>query len=84
MYPSVIAVKPLDNYRLKITFENDEVKCFDVNPYLEIGIFKKLKNKDFFRSVKVSFDSVEWDGGIDIDPEELYEQSTYLEKLQRK
>ena len=41
-------VKPLDDYKLLITFENNEKKIKDMKPYLEKGIFSKLKNKDFF------------------------------------
>jgi hypothetical protein len=69
----VIAVKPLENYRLDLIFENQERKIFDMSPYLDKGIFRKLKNKVLFQQVKVSFDTVEWPGEIDIDPETLYE-----------
>ena len=49
-------VKPLDDYKLLITFENNEKKIKDMKPYLEKGIFSKLKNKDFFNKVKIGFD----------------------------
>ena len=45
MYLSVIKVKPLDDYKLFLKFENSEERIFDVNPYLEIGKFTELKNK---------------------------------------
>jgi hypothetical protein len=75
MYLSVIDVKPMDDYRLFLTFENNEQKIFDVSPYLEIGKFTELKNKDIFDSVKVSFDSIEWSNHLDLDPEVLYQKS---------
>lgn len=75
MYLSVIDVKPLDNYKLFLKFENNEERIFDVNPYLEIGKFTELKNKKLFSSVKVSFDSIEWGNGLDLDPELLYEKA---------
>ncbi|MDD3045293.1 MAG: DUF2442 domain-containing protein [Candidatus Delongbacteria bacterium] len=75
MYKSIIKVKPLSDYRLIITFEGGEVKVFDVKPYLETGIFKQLKNIDLFNAVKVSFDTVAWSNGADLDPEEIYEMS---------
>lgn len=34
MYLSVKEVKLLDEYKLLVTFENAEVKIFDMNPYL--------------------------------------------------
>lgn len=75
MYLSVIDVKPMDNYRLFLTFENNEQKIFDVSPYLEIGKFSELKNKEVFNSVKISFDSIEWSNHLDLDPEVLYQKS---------
>lgn len=75
MYLAVVKVKPLDNYKLKITFKNDEVRVFDMKPYLEKGIYKELKDEEKFKTVKVSFDSVEWCNQADIDPEFLYEKS---------
>ncbi|MDR2028969.1 MAG: DUF2442 domain-containing protein [Treponema sp.] len=81
MYLSVIAVKPLGDYAIELTFENNEVKIFDVKDYLETGIFKKLKDKKLFGQVRVSFDSIEWPGGIDLDPEILYEKSKTKKKL---
>jgi hypothetical protein len=81
MYLSVIAVKPLKDYEIELTFENNEVKIFDMKKYLETGIFKKLKDKKLFNQVKISFDSIEWPGGIDLDPEILYKKSKPEEKI---
>ena len=75
MYLSVIDVKPLDNYRLLLKFENNEEKIFDVTPYLETGKFQELKDEKLFKTVRVSFDSIEWDNQLDLDPELLYEKS---------
>ncbi len=43
MYLAVKKVKPVDGYKLIITFENQEKRCFDVSPYLEIGKRKKME-----------------------------------------
>jgi hypothetical protein len=75
MYLSVNKVKALDDYQLELTFENNEVRIFDVKPYLDTGVFGTLRDERAFRRVKVSFDTVEWPGGIDLDPEVLYEKS---------
>jgi len=75
MYLSVTDVKALDDYQLLLKFENKEEKIFDINPYLEIGKFQELKNKKMFKTVRVSFDSIEWDNQLDLDPELLYEKS---------
>jgi hypothetical protein len=75
MYLSVNKVKPLSDYRLELTFENKEIKIFDVKPYLNTGLFKTLKDDNYFKMVKVSFDTIEWPNGVDLDPEVLYEKS---------
>jgi len=75
MYLSIIDVKPLNDYYLLLKFENNEEKVFDLKPYLDIGKFKELKDKELFKSVRVSFDTIEWDNQLDLDPEMLYEKS---------
>ena len=75
MYLAVTDVKPLSEYKLLLTFENGEKRVFDMKPYLDKGIYKELKDESKFRSVRVSFDSIEWCNQADIDPEFLYEKS---------
>ena len=75
MYLAVKEVKYIDNYKLILTFENNEVKLFDMIPYLDKGIFQELKDENLFKAVKVSFDSIEWPNEADIDPETLYEDN---------
>ena len=75
MYLSIIDVKALEDYKLLLKFENNEEKIFDVKPYLEIGKFQELKDENLFKSVKICFDSIEWDNQLDLDPELLYQKS---------
>ena len=75
MYLGIIEVKPLSDYRLELTFENEEKRIFDVKPYLHLGKLSELNDKQVFGSVRVSFDTIEWDNGADLDPELLYEKS---------
>lgn len=75
MYISVKNVKPLDNFKLLLTFENHENRIFDVKPYLSLGIFKELNDPKIFNTVRISFDSIEWVNSADIDPEILYRDS---------
>ena len=84
MYLSIKKVKALKNYELELIFENKEKRIFDVKPYLETGIFKKLKDEKIFKMVKVSYDSIEWPYGIDLDPEILYEKGKTIEKRKKK
>ena len=75
MYISVKSVRPLSEYQLLLTFENGEKKVFDMKPYLDKGIYKELKDENKFKTVRISFDSIEWCNNADIDPEFLYEKS---------
>jgi hypothetical protein len=75
MNPRVSNVQPQQDYFLLITFDNGEVKRFDVNPYLEIGFFKELKDKSVFNSVKPFLGSIQWSNGVDLCPDTLYLES---------
>jgi hypothetical protein len=73
MYIGVKAVVPQDDYRLLLTFENDEQRIFDMTPYLDIGsVFRALKDPVLFNTVRVCFKTVAWANNADIDPEILY------------
>ncbi|MCP5052298.1 MAG: DUF2442 domain-containing protein, partial [bacterium] len=58
-----------------LTFANNEVKVFDMKPYLDIGIFKELKELQLFNSVKPFLGSIQWVNGQDLCPDTLYEDS---------
>lgn len=68
-------VKVGSDYTLILTFDNEEVKVFDMKPYLNLGVFKELKDLKVFKKVRMSFDTVEWPNEIDLDPEILYSES---------
>jgi hypothetical protein len=52
-----------------------------MKPYLETGIFKELKDESVFNSVRVIFDTIEWNNEADLDPEILYKNSRLIEKV---
>ncbi len=72
MNPRVKTVKPNSDYTLTLTFTNEEVKIFDVKPYLDKGIFKELKDEHLFNSVKPFLGSIQWQNGQDFCPDTLY------------
>lgn len=75
MSPDVIKVIANDDYTLTLTFDNGEVKKFDVKPYLEKGIFVELKNRVYFKTVKVADGTVSWNDRQDFCPDTLYLRS---------
>ena len=75
---SVIRVVPREDYHLELEFDTGEVRMFDVRPYLDMGIFRKLKDLSLFAKAFVAFDTVCWPGDLDIAPETLYKLSQPL------
>jgi hypothetical protein len=45
---------------------------FDVNPYLDKGVFQELKDFKFFNAVRPFLGSIEWPHGQDFCPDTLY------------
>ena len=78
MNPSVRSVKPLANYKLHIEFTNGEHKIFDVSPFLEKGIFRELKDHQYFQKVRVAFGAVEWPNEQDFSKDTLFKLGTSL------
>ena len=72
MYPAVKEVIPRDDYMLTVVFENGETGMLDMKPMLDFGVFRTLKDSDAFKRVHVAFDTIEWDCGVDLDPEFVY------------
>ena len=77
---SPVYVKPLDDYKLLLRFDNKEERIFDVKPYLEDNYFSPLKSKVIFKTVRTNQLTIEWIGNIDICPDELYYNSVLVGK----
>ncbi len=71
----VLNVKPLEDYKLLLEFVTGEKKVFDVGPYISGEWFGKLKDVNVFKTVRPCGNTIEWIGGQDIAPHELYEFS---------
>lgn len=81
MTPDIIEVKALEQYQIYLKFSNGEEKIYDVKETIEkIKYFSKLKNIEYFKNVKPRGDTVEWEDGEDIAPENLYYNSIPVEK----
>ncbi|MCK5720107.1 MAG: DUF2442 domain-containing protein [Thiomargarita sp.] len=81
MYPSIKKVIPLKDYKLSIVFENGEQGILDMKPYLNFGVFHRLKDHIFFNQVRVVFDTIEWESGIDLDPEFIYQKCKQVDQV---
>ena len=74
-YPKLISVKPLENYRLLLTYATSQSRLFDVTPYIIGSWYGQLSETSYFNCVRVVGDTVEWADGQDLAPHELYENS---------
>lgn len=75
----IIDVKPLEDYKLLLTFDNNVKKIKDMKPYLSKGVFKILQDKTIFNNVKIILGTISW-GDIDMCPDSLYESSIKIKE----
>ncbi len=64
-----------DDFHLELTFDTGELKLFDVKPYLEKGVFRRLRDPRLFKQAYVEGGTVCWPQDLDIAPETLYDRS---------
>ena len=62
----------------ELVFNTGEARLFDARPYLERGVFQRLKDLALFKQAYVALDTVCWPGELDIAPESLYDRSQPL------
>ncbi len=80
--PRVVVVRPLEPYRLELTFDEGTVGVVDLEGWLIGlgGVFAPLEDKAFFRQVRLCSDggTVEWPNGVDLCPDVLYSRATRI------
>ncbi len=77
----VCGIKPLDNFKLWLRFNNSEIRVFDFKPLLDKPIYLQLKDETIFKEVYIDYGVPCWnDGEIDISPEFLYEQGEIVKE----
>lgn len=74
-YRGIRSVEATDDHKLILRFDNGEERVFDVTPLLTVGRFRELARLDVFRRVRVAYDAVEWENGLDLDPEYVCDRS---------
>lgn len=66
--PKVTCVEALPEYQLNLRFADGYSGTLDMKPYLDFGIFARLRDPDTFALACIRFDTVEWPCGVDLDP----------------
>lgn len=77
LQPRLVSVEPVDPMKLRLCYETGEIKLFDVAPYAIGPWYGELKDRAYFRTVRLlpGGIGIEWTDGQDIAPHELYELS---------
>lgn len=79
----VVRVKPLDGFRLSLTFENGESGLADLSDLAGRGVMSVWDDRSVFEQASVTeAGAVEWPGGIDICGDSLYLRVTNKEPEQ--
>lgn len=73
MFLEVSKAKYLGDYKINLLFNNGESKTVDLSDKLVGKIFEPLKDKSFFQSFTIKYNTIEWSNGADFAPEYLYE-----------
>ncbi len=72
MNPRVKSVAAIADYKLKIHFNNGEEGIYDCGHLLDFGVFKELKDANYFKQAQALDGTVVWPHEQDICPDTLY------------
>ena len=75
MLKDIVAVQPLEHYRLHLRFEDGAEGVVDVRQLVRLsGVFALLSDANEFASVQVNpeLGTIFWPCGADLDPDVLY------------
>lgn len=73
MFLEVVKAEYLNEYKIKLWFNNDVIKIVDLSASLIGEAFSPLKNTDYFKNFTIKYNTIEWENGADFAPEYLYE-----------
>ena len=74
MFPKLLEIKPLANYTLWLKYDDGTVGEVDLTEFTEKDVFKKIKDKTFFKQVYIDkeTDAVAWNEDLDLCPDSLF------------
>ena len=71
MFTEVVRAENVNNYKIKLWFNNKVTKVVDLLPSLKGIVFEPLKDIDYFKRFKIKYNTLEWENGADFAPEYL-------------
>lgn len=73
MFLEVEKAEYLNDYKIKLWFNNQVIKIVDLSDLLNGEAFSPLKDTEIFKDFSIKFNTIEWKNGADFAPEFLYE-----------
>ena len=77
----VLAVKANEDFSLDPKSNDNSVNKFDARPYLDFGVFRELKDVDYFKRVRIAYGTVQWPHEQDISPDTLFIESRPIDSF---
>ena len=72
MFLEIMKAEYLDGYRIRLWFNNQDIKVVDLKDSLHGKIYEPLLNIDYFKQFKIKYNTIEWPNEADFAPEYLY------------
>jgi hypothetical protein len=77
----IIDVEYIEDYRLQLSFNNNEILYVDLKEYLDAPVYRVLKNPDNFKQFGLVRGTLEWYNNADFAPEFLYKLASEQNKV---
>lgn len=74
----IVKAEYVEDYVLRLTFNNGELRLMDFAPLMEKGVCRKLHDLDYFKSFTLDPFTVDWNNEIAFAPRFLYERSILI------
>lgn len=72
MAPKIMNIRASSGHKLVARFKNGKIRELDLTRYLNKGVFRELKNEQYFKKVRSIGIGVEWPRQQDLSAETLY------------
>jgi Protein of unknown function (DUF2442) len=76
--PNLVRVTPVPPSDLLLRYGDGSLRKFSCAPYLDRGVFSRLRDSTLFSQAYVAHGTVCWPGALDIAPETLFLKSLQI------
>lgn len=75
--PKILKAIPLENYQIKILFDNNITKIYNFEENFKYDFFSPLKDYNLFKTLKVDIGGhgISWNDDLDLSEFELWNNS---------